>query len=157
MCQRCGCQQLIKEGKEAIRKRVVDIVKELRLTPANVDEYENTEVISALIAPFGLRKDEVYQTASWVSGLHEGVPQANQDERYQAHVCAFRDIFTHLPVQGDPKHIATTYHQLERLARELDETAIASLNPEIQMAIQAVNHVHNDTTRQARLKARYAL
>ena len=105
MCQRCGCKQLIKEGKEAIRKRVVDIVKELRLTPANVDEYENTEVISALIAPFGLRKDEVYQTASWVSGLHEGVPQANPAERYQAHVCAFRDFFLHPPVHGAPSHI----------------------------------------------------
>ncbi len=45
MCQVCGCQQFIKEGQESIRKRVIDIVKELRVTPSNVDDYELTETI----------------------------------------------------------------------------------------------------------------
>ena len=157
MCQRCGCRQFIQEGKEAVRKRAVDIVKKLQLTPANVDDYESTEVISGIIAPFGLKEDDVYQTASWISALHEGIRRINRDERYQVHVRAFQDIFARLPVQGNSKHIATTYHQLEQLARELDETTIASLDPEIQQVIQAVNHVHEDTTRQARLKERYGL
>ena len=157
MCHRCGCQHFIKEGKETVLKQVVDIIKELRLTPTNVDDYEATETISGIIAPFGLKEDKVYQTASWVSSLHENQPQLKQKERYQAHMRAFQDIFARLPAQGDPKHIATTYHQLEQLARELDETVIASLDPEIQEAIQAVNHVHDDTTRQARLVERYGL
>ena len=157
MCQRCGCQQFIKEGKEAVRKRAVDIVQELHLTLANVDDYECTEAISSIIAPFGLKEDGVYQTASWISALHEGMPQTKRDKQYQTHVCAFRDIFARLPAQGDPKHIATTYHQLEQLGRELDETTIASLDPEIQQTIQAVNHVHEDTTRRARLQERYGL
>lgn len=157
MCERCGCQQFIKEGRKAILRRVVDIIKELRVTPTNSDDYEATETISGIIAPFGLREDEVFQTASWVSGLHEDNPRVKRGEQYQAHVRAFRDIFTRLPARGDPKHIATTWHQLEQLARELDETVVASLNTEIQQAIQAVNHVHDDTTRQARLVERYGL
>ncbi len=157
MCQRCGCQQFIKEGKEAILKRAVDIVKELRLSPANVDDYEITETMSGIIAPFGLKEDEVYQAASWVSSLHDDNPRVRRGEQYQNHVRAFRDIFARLPVQGDPKHIATTYHQLEQLARELDDVAKASLDPEIREAIEAVNHVHDDRTRAARVRERYSL
>ncbi len=157
MCESCSCQQFIKEGKEAVLKQVVDTIKELLLTPTNVDDYEATETISGMIAPFGLREDEVYQTACWVSSLHEDNPRVRRGERYQAHVRAFQDIFARLPAQGDPKQIATTYHQLEQLARELDETVVASLDTEIQQAIQAVNHVHDDTTRRARLVERYGL
>ena len=151
MCQQCGCQQFIKAGKKVILKRAVAIVGELHLKPSNVDDYECTEAISALIAPFSFAKDEVYQTASWISGLHD------RGERYQAQVRAFKEVFARLPIQGDPKQIATTYHQLEQLARELDETTIASLDSDIQQAIQAVNRVHEDTTRQKRLKERYSL
>jgi len=157
MCQRCGCQQFINGGQETIRKRVVDIIEELRLNTTNLDDYENTEVISSLIAPFSNTEDEIYATASWVSALHEGVRQSNRDERYQTHARAFQDIFSRLPVQGDPKHIATTYHQLEQLARDLDETTLTSLDLDTQETIQAVNHVHEDTTRQTRLKERYGL
>ena len=151
MCQRCGCEQFIKKGKKAILKRVVDIVGELHLKPSNVDAYECTEAISTLIAPFSFAEDEVYQAASWISGLHD------RGERYQAHVRAFKDVFARLPMRGDPKQIATTYHQLEQLARELDETTVTSPNSDIQQAVQAVNHVHEDTTRQTRLKERYGL
>ncbi|MDP2728966.1 MAG: hypothetical protein Q8O55_00560 [Dehalococcoidales bacterium] len=157
MCQRCGCQQFLQQGSEAILKRAVDIVKELRLSPSNVDDYECTETISGMIAPFGLREDEVFQTASWVSGLHEDNPQVRRGEQYQKYVEAFHGIFARLPVQGDLKYIATTYHQLEQLARQLDESALASVGPEIKDAIEAVNHVHEDRTRQTRLKERYGL
>ncbi|MBI4180319.1 MAG: hypothetical protein HY528_00125 [Chloroflexi bacterium] len=160
MCERCGCQQFIKKGKEAVRKRAVDILKELHLTPANVDDYECAEAISGMIAPFGLEEDEVYHVASFISGLHGGAAQTgryNRSERYQAHVRAFRDVFARLPVQGDFQQIATAYHQLEQLARELDEKTIASLDPEIQQAVSAVNHVHDDKTRQTRLQERYGL
>jgi len=157
MCRLCGCQQFIKEGKQAVIKRVSVIINELQLTPANLDDYECTEVISEIIAPFALRDDEVFETASWISGMHQDVPQANRNERYQAHEQAFRDIFSCLPAQGDPRHIATAYHQLEQLARQLDGAAITSLPPEIQQTVRAVNHVHDDRTRQARLKERYHL
>lgn len=157
MCQSCGCQQFIKAGQEAMVRRVTEIVAELQLTPANVDDYECTETISGSIAPFGIKEDEVYQVASWVSGLHDDNPQARRAEQYQKHVIAFRDIFARLPVQGDPKHIATIYHQLEQLARELNEPAKASLAPKIHQTIEAVNHVHDDRTRAARVKERYSL
>lgn len=157
MCQRCGCQQFLQEGDEASLKRAVDIVKELRLNLSNIDDYECTETISGMIAPFGMREDEVFPIASWISGLHEDNPQVRQREQYQKYVTAFRDIFARLPVYGDPKHIATIYHQLEQLARQLDEAALMPLEPETRQTIEAVNHIHEDRTRQPRLKERYGL
>lgn len=157
MCQRCGCQQFINAGQKAIIKRAGEIVTELQLTPANVDDYECTETISGLIAPFGIKDDEVYQVASWISSLHQDNPRVKREEQYQNHRRAFKAIFARLPVQGDPKHIATTYHQLEQLARELDEKALASLEPEIREAVEAVNRVHDDSTRAARLRESFNL
>ncbi len=157
MCQVCGCQQYIKEGQGSIRRRVTDIVKELRVTPNNVDDYEFIESIAGMIAPFGTQEDEMYQTAVWISDLHKGNRAFDPEKRYQAHIQAFKDIFARLPVDGAPKHLATTWHQLEQLARELDEKALASLDTEMQKTVQAVNHVHDDRTRETRLKERYGL
>ncbi len=158
MCELCGCSQYIKQGKEAVRRRAVAIVKELGITAQNADDYEDTERISRLIAPFGASEDDVYPTAAWVSGLHMGLRQLDRAQRYQAHVRAFRDIFSRLPAQGEPKHIATTYHQLEQLNRELDDADITSLDPETKEALQAINHVHDDVeAKVARLKKRYSL
>ena len=51
---------------------MLDIIKELGLTAANVDDYEDTETVSQLIVPFASEQDEVYQTAAWVASLHQG-------------------------------------------------------------------------------------
>lgn len=158
MCQLCGCSHYLNQGKEAVTRRVVEVVKELGLTVHNADDYEATEIISGLIAPFGSRDDEIYQTAGWISGLHTDTPSSRREVQYQAHVKAWRDIFDRLPAQGHPRDVATTYHQLEQLARELDEVALAPLDPETQEAIKAVNRVHDDqAAKTAKLKARHGL
>ena len=158
MCELCGCSQYIKQGKEVVLRQAVAIVKELGLTAKNVDDYEDTEIISRLIAPFGSMEDDVYQTAVWVSNLHVGIRHLDWGERYQAHVRAFRDIFSRLPAQGEPKHIATTYHQLEQLSRELDDADLTSLDYETRETLQAVNHVHKGLeVKVVRLKQRYGL
>lgn len=78
--------------------------------------------------------------------------------RYKAHVRAFRDIFSRLPAQGDPKHIVTIYHQLEQMVHELDENDLASLDPQTRDALREVKHVHaNLAAKAARLKERYGL
>ena len=158
MCDLCGCNQYIKQGKKAVLSRAVAIIQELGITTQNVDDYEDTERISYLIAPFGSSNDNVYPTAAWVSGLHMGMPRLSRDKHYQAHVRAFRDIFSRLPVQGDPKHIATTYHQLEQLGRELNDADLASLDLATKETIQTVNHVHDEPEiKVTRLKQRYGL
>ncbi len=158
MCELCGCSQYMKQGKEAVLRRTVEIIKELGLTAQNVDDYEETEVISCLIAPFGSREDEAYQTAAWVSNLHMSMRQLDFAQRYQAHVRAFRDIFSRLPARGEPKHIVTTYHQMEQLSQELDDVDLASLAPETKEILQAVNRVHDGLeVKVARLKQRYGL
>lgn len=158
MCELCGCSQYIKQGKEAVLRRAMEIVKELDLTAKNVDNYEDTEQISRLIAPFGSIEDNVYQTAAWVGTLHMSQRNRNREEHYQAHVRAFRDIFSRLPVQGEPKHIVTTYHQLEELGQELNDADPASLDPETKEILQAVIHVHDDlAARVTGLKQRYGL
>lgn len=157
MCKRCGCQQFIKEGKEAILKRVVEIIGELKITPDNVDDYECAENIPGRIAPFGIRDDETYKAASEIIHITGSGRTPDRDKQYQTHVRAFQDVFLRLPVHRDPKHIATSWHQLEQLARELKETIKTSLDPELRQTIEAVNHVHDDRTRAKRLNERYGL
>lgn len=157
MCQICGCQQFIKEGQDSILKRVTDIINELQVTPSNVDDYECTETIAGMVAPFGSQKDEVYQTAAWISDLHKSGRSFDPDVRYRAQIQAFKDIFARLPVKGTPRDLATNWHQLEQLARELNEKSLASLDIEMQKIVNAVNHVHDDRTRQTRIKERYKL
>ncbi len=133
----------------------MEIVKELGITARNADDYEDTEIISRLIVPFGSREDDIYQTAAWVSNLHMG---RSQGDRYQAHIRAFRDIFSRLPARGEPKDIATTYHQLEQLGHELDETDLASLDTKTRETLQAVNNIHVEReVKEERLKQRYGL
>ncbi|MBI4187088.1 MAG: hypothetical protein HY530_06265 [Chloroflexi bacterium] len=158
MCDLCGCKEYIRQGKQAVLRRAEEIVGELGVAAQNVDDFEDTELISQLIVPFGSRDDEVYQASSWVSSLHMGMKQVRHDERYQAHARAFRDIFSRLPVKGEPKHIATVYHQLEQLSRELDEAELASIAPGVREAVKAVKRVHDGVENKlTRLKLRYGL
>ena len=157
MCELCGCSQYITQGKEAVLRRTAEIVEELALTARNVDDYEDTETISGIIAPFDTREDDdVYQAAVWISGLHMAVPRWKEPSDALAR--AFRDIFSRLPVQGEPKHIITIYHQLEQFVRELDDSDLVSLDPKTREAMQAMIHVHDDLeARVAGLKQRYGL
>ena len=158
MCRLCECTTYIEKGKDAVLKRATEIIRTFRLTTQNVDDFEATEVISGLIAPFGSREDGVFRTAAWVSRLHDDGLQGGREQRYRASVRAFEDIFKRLPVQGDPKVLATTFHQLEQLCREIEDDALVSLEPDMREAILAVNHVHDDmNAKVAQLKARYGL
>lgn len=157
MCELCGCGEFTKGGQETIRNRAVEIINQLQLNLDNLDDYECTETISGMMAPFALRQDEVYQAASWISGLHQGGKRDIRESQYQAYVRAFQDIFSRLPVRGESKEIGTTYHQLEQLARQVDEQSLSALAPQVQAIIHAVNDVHQDKTRQSRLRERYGL
>lgn len=158
MCQLCGCTEYIKQGKAAVLRRAMKIISDLSLTPENVNDYEETEMIAGLIAPFGSIEDDVYPTAVWVSSLHMDMGRLQRFEHYQAHVRAFKDIFSRLPARGEPKRIATTYHQLEQLSRELGDGDLASVDPGIGRVIQAVNRVHDGMeAKKVKLKQRYDL
>ena len=158
MCRLCECTTYIEKGKDAVLKRATEIIRTFRITAQNVGDFEATEVISSLIAPFGSREDDVYRTAAWVSRLHNDARQGGREQRYRASVRAFEDIFNRLPVQGDPKVLATTFHQLEQLCREIEHDALVSSEPDMREAILAVNHVHdNMEAKVAQLKARYGL
>lgn len=159
MCELCGCTRYIREGKEAVLRRATEIISELGLTPENADDYENTEIISRLISPFGSLEDEVYKAAVWVADLHMGVRKPNRfEERYKAHVRAFQDIFSRLPVKGEPRYIVTTYHQLEQLGWAVNSEDLASVDPRIRETLLAVNQVHEGVEiKEARLRQRYNL
>jgi hypothetical protein len=156
MCELCGCSQYIEQGKEVVLERVTEVVKELALTSKNVADYEDTEIISGIIAPFDARDEDIYQAAIWISSLHMGLPTWNEPARALA--LAFRDIFSRLPVQGDPKHVVTIYHQLEQFGRVLADADLTSLDPETRRAMQAMSHVHDNLeARVAELKEQYSL
>ena len=158
MCQLCGCTNYVQQGKDAVLRRAVEIVRELGLTAQNVADYEDTELVSSLIAPFGTKNDEVYETAAWVSDLHAMPGLINRITQYQEYVRAFRDVFAGLPKHGDPRQIATIYHQLEQLNKELDDANLASVDANTREALQALRRVHdNPEDREAQLKKRYSL
>ena len=137
-------------------KRTTEIVKELALTAGNAGDYEDTEIISSIVAPLDTRDEDVYQALAWISGLHMAVP--GWKEKSEAVVRAFRDIFSRLPVQGEPKHVVTIYHQLEQFIRQMDDSDLALLDPETREAMQAMRHVHDDLeTKVAAMKQRYGL
>ncbi len=158
MCELCGCRQYVAQGNEAVLRRAVDIVNELQITAENLASYENTELISSLIAPFGSRIDDVYQTAAWISDLHAVPGLVNRNTRYEEYVRAFRDIFARLPASGNPRDVATAYHQLEQLNKEIDDASLASLGPATRDVLVALRRVHDDPEgRETRLKERYGL
>ena len=158
MCELCGCTHYIRQGKGAVLQRALEVVKELKLAAGNVADYENTELISSIISPFGSRNDDVFKTAEWISDLHAFPGLVNRNTRYHEYASAFKDILARLPVQGDPKHIATTYHQLEQLNKELDDGDLASVGPANREALQALRSVHdNPEEREAILRHRYSL
>ena len=158
MCELCGCRAYIGQGRDAVLRRAVEIVDELNITAENIADYEDTELISSLIAPFGSRRDDIIEAAEWISDLHAVPGLVNRNTRYDDHIRAFRDIFRRLPVKGEPKDIATKYHQLEQLNKELDDADLQSVESNTREALQALRNVHDDPEgREARLKKRYGL
>ena len=158
MCELCGCTHYILQGKDVALGRAVEIVQELKLTVRNLPDYENTELISSIISPFGSRSDEVYKAAEWISDLHAFPGLINRNTRYEDYAKAFKDTFARLPVQGDARHIATTYHQLEQLNKELDDADLASVDSGVRSALQALRSVHDDAEgRENHLRQRYGL
>ncbi len=158
MCEMCGCTHYIRQGKDVALGRAVEIVKELKLTASNLPDYENTELMSSIISPFGSRTDDVYQAAEWISDLHAFPGLINRNTRYEDYAKAFRDVFARLPAKGDPKEIATTYHQLEQLNKEFDDAALASVDTATRDTLRALRHVHdNAEERENQLRKRYGL
>ncbi len=158
MCELCGCSHYIKQGKEAVLLRAVEIVKELKLTVRNLNDYENTELISTIICPFGSRTDEIFRAAAWISDLHAFPGLINPNAHYGDYAAAFEDVFARLPAKGDPKQLATTYHQLEQLNKELKDADLAGVDTAMKATLQALRRVHDDPTgREAELKKRYGL
>ncbi len=158
MCELCGCKKYITEGKDAILHRAVEIVEDLRLTAGNVSDYEDLEMISSLISPFGSRTDDVFAAACWISDLHAQPGLVNRNTRYHEYVSAFRDILDRLPAKGDARSVATTYHQLEQLNKQLGDATVEVLEPHVRETLRSLRHVHDDPEqREARLKQRYSL
>jgi len=158
MCQLCGCSQYLKQGKKAVLKRAAEIARELGLTAENAVDYENTEIIAGIIAPFGAIDDDAYETAVWTSKLHMDMAQLGRYQRYEAHAHALRDIFSRLPAKGEPKQVVTIYHQLEQLSRELDNDDLAAVDSESREAVLAVKRVHEGLEAKVNaLKQRYNL
>ncbi|MBI4488484.1 MAG: hypothetical protein HY694_05320 [Deltaproteobacteria bacterium] len=157
MCEPCGCVTFIEQGREAILKRAVAIIREMGITEENAQLFEDGERICYLISSKVLpsEDEEVRQIAEWVAGLHQRV----HADRSRAYAKAARDVFADFPAKAPPQQVITTWHQLEQLCRELDDGLLSSLeDPAIRDAIRAVQHVHDDTQqRRLELLQRYDL
>lgn len=158
MCQLCGCSEYIGQGRDAVLRRAIEIVDELKITAENVADYEDTELISSLIAPFGSRRDDVIEAAEWISDLHSIPGLVNRNTHYDDYARAFKAILQQLPVSGEAKDIVTKYHQLEQLNKELDDAGLRSVKESARQALVALRRVHDDPEgRELRLKQKYGL
>ncbi|MEM1994468.1 MAG: hypothetical protein QXW32_03195 [Nitrososphaerales archaeon] len=157
MCELCGCIAYIGSGKQAVVKRALEIVKQLKISRENVDLFEDCERISYEVVAHSSPSSEeskILETCRWIHRLHEPIYR-NWFPRY---LNAAKDVFAKLPVEGDVKEVVTAYHQLEQLVKEIGDEELASLEEGVREALKAVKNVHeNNLAKRTKLKERYSL
>ncbi len=158
MCEFCGCATYIESGKQAILGRAQEIVNSLRLTPRNIELFEDCERISYEVVAHSSPSfdgDEVLDICRWVHSLHEPIYK----ERFPKYLDAAKDIFSRLPSKGDTKEAITMYHQLEQLLKKISEAELESMKDKnVRDALRAIRNVHdNNAGKKAKLNERYSL
>lgn len=119
--------------------RLRTIVDEIGLTPENIMEFEECEIVSDLMeegAVLSLEDEELRGTILEMRRLHEGIRKSNHAE-YQR---LAEELFSKL----GRREWALKYHEAEGLARSLSEGEVARLGDEgLRRAYAALRHVHD--------------
>ena len=158
MCDLCGCKTYLDSGKQAAVNRAQEIIRHLDLTAENIELFEDCERILHEVFSYSFpsyEESEMLVVSRWAHSLHQHI----YTERFPKYIGAAKDVFDLLPVSGDAKDIVTAYHQLEQLAKEIEDKELASIeDARIRETIKAVWGVHdNNLAKKTRLKERYGL
>lgn len=128
-----------KMGKQPLAS-AKKIVSELKLTPEDVDKYEECEIICDLIDREALREiedEELRRILARMRALHAEVRKAN----YPAYAEAAKSLFDKLP----NKNCVLKYHALEGLSREISDEEIRRIKDEsLRYTLAKVKHVHDN-------------
>lgn len=158
MCDLCGCKTYIDSGKQAVIARAEEIVKKLNITRDSVELFEDCERILHEVFSYSFassEESELLTASKWAHELHEPIYK----ERFPKYLEAAKAVFARLPVIDNTKDIVTTYHQLEQLAKEIEDKELGFIEDgNVRETIKAIWSVHdNNLAKKTKLKERYGL
>jgi len=116
------------------------IIKEIKLTPENVDAYEDCEVIADLMNEDVLNEindQDFRKLLQDMRRLHSEVRRMN----YPVYVNIARELFEKIP----DKNYILRYHEVEQLSRRIREQEIMQIkDAKLRETLERLKHIHDD-------------
>jgi len=116
------------------------IIEEIKLTPENIDAYEDCEIITDLIDEDILNQindQDFRKLLHNMRRLHSEVRRMN----YPAYISMARELFRKIP---DKNHILR-YHEVEQLSKRIREQEIMQIKDvKLRETLERLKHIHDD-------------
>jgi len=133
-------QDMNEESEKPVVKAAAKIINELRLTPEEIEKYEECEIISDLMDEETLKSidDEVLRKIILqMRTLHLEVRRMN----YAAYIEMAKSLFGKIP----NRNYVLKYHELEELSKKLNGDEIKKIREEnVRDTLLNIKHVHNN-------------
>jgi len=135
-------------------ERLKKIINEIGLTPQNIMEFEDCEIISDLMeedAVSSVKDEELRRILREMRRLHEGLRKINYTEYHRA----AEEIFSRI----EKRDWVFKYHEVEQLAKSLSEEEMARVkDARFRDTFLALRHVHDGIAlKKARVISRMGL
>lgn len=130
----------IPEDADDLINKASDIVKGIKLTPKNVDSYEECEIMADLMDDDMLKQiddEDLRGLIQKMRRMHLEVRRFN----YTTYLDTAREIFGRI---ADRSSILQ-YHQAEQLVKRISEEDICKIkDPELRETLLRLRHVHDN-------------
>jgi len=121
-------------------EKAMKIISELRLTPKNINQYEECEIISDLLDGELLRymtDEELRKIIQKMRDLHVEVRRMN----YAAYIDMAKELFRKIP----NRHYVLEYHELEQLSKKISDSEVKKIKEKnIREILDKVKHIHDN-------------
>jgi hypothetical protein len=126
-------------SEDALRK-ATEIINELKLTPKDIDEYEDCEIISDLMDDdmiSHVEDGEFRRVLQEMKRKHLEIRRMN----YAAYIDMAKELFMKIP---NMKYILR-YHELEKLSKKFNDKGIEQIkDTDVKEILLKIVHVHDD-------------
>lgn len=116
------------------------IIKEIKLTPENIDAYENCEIITDMMDEDVLNEindQDFRKLLQDTRRLHSEVRRMN----YPVYINMARELFEKIP---DENYILR-YHEVEQLSKRIKEQEIMQIKDvKLRETLERLKHIHDD-------------
>lgn len=116
------------------------IIKEIKLTPENIDAYENCEIITDMMDEDVLNEindQDFRKLLQDMRRLHSEVRRMN----YPVYINMARELFEKIP---DENYILR-YHEVEQLSKRIKEQEIMQIKDvKLRETLERLKHIHDD-------------